>query len=522
MLASLARSMTSWRTAAVALLSFSSGLPLGLVLIAIPDWMRSIGLDIRIVGMITLAQAPWAFKVLWSPLMDRYAPPWLGRKRGWAAVAQVALFALTLALAGVGDRPETPWVVAALGLAIAFASASQDIAIDAYAVEVLRPEEQGAAVGARIAVYRAALFVSGGLSITLAAAWSWRVVNAGLALCYLAALVVTWRAPEPERVPPPPTSLRQAVWEPFLGLLARHRALEVLAFVVFYKFSDQMAQALIRPFLHDMGYGAFDRGFALATVGLTATLLGTFVGGFATNVIGLGNALWLFGILQTVSNLGYALLAGVAPNVPLMYGATGFEMLTSGMGTGAFSVLLLRLTQKRFSATQYALFTSLFGLPRLAAGPLCGFLVDAVGWRTFFLVTIACGLPGLALLARFVPPGAREPRLALEPERATPGAALGRTALVTRGLVGGLLGLVGAALPVASVAALKATRATPESGFGLVAALAALFRPADVAGWLQLLAVVLVGLVAALFTAAVAAARHGEHATAGDEDPLGA
>ena len=265
--------MTSWRTAAVSLLSFSSGLPFGLVMIAVPDWMASSGVSISVVGLITLAQAPWAFKVLWSPLMDRYAPPWLGRRRGWAAVAQVALFALTLMLAGVGHRPETPWVVAALAFAIAFASASQDIAVDAYAVDVLRPEEQGAAVGARIALYRAALFTSGGLAITLAAAWSWPAVNACLAFLYLLALLVTWRAPEPERTVPAPASLRSAVWEPFLGFLARHRALEILAFVVFYKFSDQLAQALIRPFLGQMGYSAFDRGFALATVGLAASAL---------------------------------------------------------------------------------------------------------------------------------------------------------------------------------------------------------------------------------------------------------
>src|SRR5262249_51967968 len=157
--------------------------------------------------------------ILWSPVMDRYVPPWLGRRRGWAAVTQVALFALTLALAGVGHRPETPWVVAALGLAIAFASASQDIAVDAYAVEGLGPEERGAGVGARIAVSRAALFVAGGLGISLAARWSWPAVNASLALVYLAALVVTRLAPEPEEHEPPPTTLRAAVWEPFLGLL---------------------------------------------------------------------------------------------------------------------------------------------------------------------------------------------------------------------------------------------------------------------------------------------------------------
>jgi PAT family beta-lactamase induction signal transducer AmpG len=514
-LASLGRAMTSWRTAAVALLSFSSGLPLGLVTIAIPDWMRSIGLDIRLVGLITLAQAPWAFKILWSPLMDRYAPPWLGRRRGWAAVAQVGLFALTLAMAGVGNHPETPWVVAALALAIAFASASQDIAIDAYAVEVLRPEEQGVAVGARIAVYRAALFVSGGLSITLAARWSWPAVNACLAFFYLAALAITWRAPEPERLPPTPTRLRDAVWHPFLGFLARHRALEILAFVVCYKLADQLAQALTRPFLIDMGYGAFDRGFALATVGLAATLLGTFAGGFVTTVLGLGHSLWLFGFLQIFSNVGYFVLAGSPVNVPLMYAATGFEMLTSGMGTGAFSVLLLRMTQKRFSATQYALFSSLFGLPRLVAGPLSGFLVDAIGWRTFFLATLAAGIPGMLLLARFVPLGVREPAFTIEPAgRRQP---LSAPQLAWRGAAGGAL--VAAALTglVAVVSALKAMREEAGRGFDLAAGAHALLRPANVADWLQLAGIAVVGVTCALFTAAVFAARAGADRSLAEE-----
>jgi len=506
-LASLGRALGSWRTAAVTLLSFSSGLPLGLVTIAIPDWLHAIGLDIRVVGLVTLAQAPWAFKMLWAPLMDRYAPPWLGRRRGWAAIAQVGLFALTLCLAGVGDHPDTPWVVAALAFAIAFASASQDIAVDAYAVEVLRPEEQGAAVGARIAVYRAALYVSGGLSITLAAHWSWPVVNAALAGLYLLALVLTWRAPEPEIVLPRPASLRRAVWEPFLGFLTRHRALEILAFVVFYKLADQLASALTRPFLNDMGYDAFDRGVALATVGLATTLLGTFAGGLCTTVLGLGHALWLFGFLQIFSNLGYVLVAGSAVNRPLMYGATGFENLTSGMGTGAFSVLLLRMTQKRFSATQYALFSSLFGLPRLVAGPVSGLLVDALGWRTFYLLTLVAGVPGMVLLARFVPLGVREPVFALEPPRQR--APLSAARLARRGIAGGALALVAGALLAATLAALKTMRTEAGVGFDLGRALGTVLRPADAAGWLQLGGIAVVAVTSSLFTAAVLAARRG-------------
>jgi len=491
--------MTSWRTASVSLLSFSSGLPLGLVWLAIPDWMRSIGVDIRVVGLLTLAQAPWSFKMLWSPLMDRYVPPFLGRRRGWAAIWQVVLLCLTFALAGLGQHPDTPWVVGALVLAIAFASASQDIAVDAYAVEVLRPDEQGVAVGARTALYRAAMFVAGGLSITLATHLGWPVVNMILASLYLPMLVVTWLAPEPERQPTPPRTLREAIWLPFLGFLSRHRALEILAFVMFYKLADNLAQALTRPFLVDMGYSGDDRGVALGTVGLAATLGGTFFGGAATNRLGLGNALWVFGVLQSVANLGYWVVAQSPVNRPLMYGAIGFEQLLSGMGTGAFSVLLLRLTQRRFSATQFALFSSLFGLPRIVSGPVSGFLVDAMGWSSFFLLTIACGIPGLVFLARFVPPGTREPEFTIEPPAR--GEPLGPLALAARGVVGAL---AAAATAAAVLATLPWIKGTPY-----LDALAGLVRPVDPLGWLQTGGLVAFGLIAGLFIAAAAAARHG-------------
>jgi PAT family beta-lactamase induction signal transducer AmpG len=406
--------LRSWRTAAVVLLSFSSGLPLGLVWIAIPDWMRSVGVDIRLVGLITLAQAPWSLKVFWAPLLDRYAPPWLGRRRGWMAITQVVLLALGIALAGLGAHPDAPWVVGALALAIAFAAATQDIVIDAYAVEVLRLDEQGLAVGARTALYRAAMFVAGGASITLAGRFSWPAVNVGLALLYLPMLLVARLAPEPEHQPGRPATLAEAVWQPLRGLFSRPRAIEILSFVICYKLADNLAGALIRPFLVDMGYDATDRGVALATIGLAATLGGTFLGGLVTTAIGLGHSLWAFGFLQVFSNFGYILVAGSPVNRLLMYGATGFESFTSGLGTGAFAVLLLRLTEKRFSATQYALLTSLFGVPRLISGPLCGFLVGAFGWTTFFWITIGAGIPGLVLLARFVPLGAREPMVGVE------------------------------------------------------------------------------------------------------------
>jgi MFS transporter, PAT family, beta-lactamase induction signal transducer AmpG len=374
--------------------------------------MRDIGVDIRLVGLMTLAQAPWSFKVFWSPLMDRYVPPFWGRRRGWMAVTQLALAVLVLMLAGVGERPDALWVVGALAFAIAIASASQDVAIDAYAVEVLHKDEQGAAVGARLAFYRAAMLVSGGVAITLAARIGWPAVNVLLALVFVLIVLLTWRSPEPETVPTPPRTLRDAVWLPLVGMFRRNRAVEILAFVVLYKLGDQLTQSLTRPFLIDMGYDAVHRGIALASLSVILTIAGTFVGGIVTTTTGLGHALWIFGVLQIFSNAGYFLLAVLdRPNLVAMYGATGFEVFTSGLGMGAFGVLLLRLTEKRFSATQYALFSSLFALPRVVAGPITGFTVAAIGWPSFFLLTMALGVPGLLMLARFLPIGVREPEL---------------------------------------------------------------------------------------------------------------
>jgi PAT family beta-lactamase induction signal transducer AmpG len=500
--------LRSWRTAAVSLLSFSSGLPLGLIWIAIPTWLAREGVDIKIIGLFTLAQAPWSFKFLWSPLMDRYALPLprLGRKLGWTLAAQIALVILTFVLSDVAARPDAIWIIGTLALAIAFASASQDIAIDAYAVEILEPSEQGIAVGARTALYRAAFFVAGGLTITLAGLWSWPFVFALIALLYLPMLVVTLFAPRSEidRLGAVPT-LRAAVWEPFVGFLRKARALELLAFVVLYKLADNLAGALVRPFLVQVGFNDFDVGVATATIGLVATLAGTFLGGMLTTAMGLGHALWAFGLLQILSNLGYVLIAAVGDNRPLMYAAMGFESLTSGMGTGAFGVLLLRMTMKQFSATQYALFSSLFALPRILAGPATGVMVDAFGWFDFFLFTLAVGIPGMLMLQRFSPLGVREPALDviadLAPRRLT------RTALVLRAFGGGAVGFFLAAAAVVVLEAFKRQSQALQNGFDVVAPMRGLLAPETVPDWLALAGIGLFSVVVALATAATAVAR---------------
>jgi PAT family beta-lactamase induction signal transducer AmpG len=506
-LRAIALAMRSWRTASVALMSFSSGLPLGLVYVAIPDWMRSIGVDIKVVGLITLAQAPWSFKVLWAPLLDRYVPPFLGRRRGWAAIAQVALFAITLALAGVAGHPDSPWVIAGLALAVAFAAATQDIAVDAYAVDVLRPDEQGVAVGFRTAAYLMAMRLAGAFAITLAAWWSWRTVLVILAFSFLGLLVTTALAPKPEETEEPPRSLREAVWQPFVGFLSRPLALEILAFVVLYKLSDVMANALLRPFLHDMGYNQVDRGVILGLVTWGSTAIGALFGGILTTGLGVGRSLWLFGIVQSLSNIGYVVVAMSPVNRPLMLAATGFETLTSGMGTGAFSVLLLRLTQKRFSATQYSLMSSLFALPRILSGPIAGFAVDAVGWVTYFWIAVAAGIPGLFFLRRFAPFGGQEPDLQVDEKHE--GVPITTRLLATRGIAAGLAIFLGGVLLSAVLSALKAMRGTPPVPFDLMTPLAALARMDTAGNGVRLLGLLVVGAVGGLFTAAVLAARRG-------------
>jgi PAT family beta-lactamase induction signal transducer AmpG len=487
------------------LLSFSSGLPLGLVWIAIPAWMARAGVDVKVIGLFTLAQAPWSFKLLWSPSMDRFPAPTLGRKRGWILLSQVALLALGLWLAGVSSHPQAVWVIGALALAMAFASATQDIAIDAYAVEVLRREEHGIASGTRTAFYRAAMLVSGGVAITLAAETSWALVNAMLALAYLPMMVVTVLAPEAESLPPPPRSLREAVWGPFVGLLAQHRSLEILAFVVLYKLSDNLTQALTRPFLVQTGFNDFDVGVATATIGQASAIAGTLIGGLLTDRLGLGRSLWVFGFLQIISNVGYAAVAQVGVNRPLMYAAQAFELGSSGLGTGAFGVLLLRLTQKRFSATQYALLSSLFTLPRVLSGPVAGVLADTIGWRDFFLSTVLLGLPGMLMLARFVPWRSQDVEFAVETQ--TWGPPLTRRHLALRALAGAAATFGLGLLAVGLVGGLSALHA--GKGFTPGPAMAAALRPSGAGDWTTAIALVLLGGLGGLATAAILVARRG-------------
>lgn len=503
---SFAAAFTSWRTGAVSLLSFPSGLPLGVVIFTIPYWMQQTGIDIKTIGLVSAAQIPYAFKFLWSPLMDRFAPSW-GRKRAWILIGQLMLLVTLGALAFEASAP-TAGMVALLTLILSFASATQDIAVDAYAVDVLRPEERGVAVGARNALARAGMFM-GRLLNTFGPSVGWARSFAAVAALFVPFAAVTVAAPEPEKPAPPPRTLRAAVWEPFVGFFRHPRALEIAAFLFFYKFADNLAGALVSPFLGQLGYTPADIGVGQGTIGLVATILGTFLGGILASSMGLGRALWVFGLFQAVSNLGYVAVAEVGVNRPVMYAASAIEASTSGMGTGAFGVLLLRLTQKRFSATQYALFSSIFALGRTFAGPPAGALVDAIGWRDFFLLTIPVALPGMLLLQRFVPWHARDIPEAIDRDEAPAayGTPVTVRALGARAAIGAVVGTLVAYTLNLLLIALKLARG--DAAFSLGRALHALLHPTRPVEWVDLIGPPIAGVVMGLAVAAYVAARRG-------------
>ncbi|MGH9440961.1 MAG: AmpG family muropeptide MFS transporter [Thermoanaerobaculia bacterium] len=516
--ASLKAAFGSWRVGAVVLQSFSSGLPLGLIWIALPAWLKYRGVDIKTIGLFTLAQAPWTFKFLWAPLMDRYRLPFLGRKRSWMLLFQLLLVAGIAALALEGANPRVA-VVAAVATFIAFCSASQDIAIDGYAVEVLQKDELGVAVGGRVALYRAAMLVAGGLAIATGNSLGWRNVFLGLALLYIPLMAVVIASPEPPASIRPPVTLRDAVFDPFVSLFRKPRATAIILFILLYKLGDNMATALVRPFLIEKGFSPSDVGLATLTIGLIFIIGGTVVGAALTKRIGVGRALWIFGVLQAAACLGYVAVDRIASGVPtgsagqpftvrlVMYAATALETGCQGLATGALDVFLIRLTEKRFSATQYALFASVFALGRTLAGAPAGILVDALGWTPFFLVTIFASAPGLVMLSRFVAPGVREPDFELEDVRAR--EPITRPALALTSLAVAAAAVAGAVLVSALLAAARAMRGKPGTAFDPAGQLARLLSPASASGWLSLLGPVVLGVFCGLAAAGLLAARRG-------------
>jgi len=391
---------TNRRVAVMLLLGFSSGLPLALTTGTLQAWATADGLDIKAIGFLTLVGSAYTLKFLWAPLMDRFVPPLLGRRRGWMLVTQFLLIA-SIATMGAFSPRSAILALALTAVVVAFCSASQDIAYDAYRTDVLRQEERGAGAAVSVLGYRLAMLVSGGLALVLAdSVLGWQATYWLMAALMLVGVTATWFAAEPEVDVRPPRTLGEAVTGPLKDFFSREGALLALLLIVLYKLGDAFAGSLTTAFLiRGVGFSVTEVGAINKILGLVATIVGALAGGALMTRLSLYGALMLFGVLQAVTNLGFWFLAVTPKAYWSMATVVGLENLCGGMGTAAFVAFLMALCRVRYSATQYALLSALAAVGRTyLAGPLSGVMVEAFGWPTFFVCTFVIALPGLVLL----------------------------------------------------------------------------------------------------------------------------
>ncbi|MFA7438130.1 muropeptide transporter [Castellaniella sp.] len=381
-------------------LGFASGLPLALTSGTLQAWATVEQVSLQNIGFLTLVGTAYTLKFLWAPLIDRWAPPWLGRRRSWVFLTQW-LLAASIAAMGLFSPSAELHVLALLAVWVAFLSATQDIAFDAYSTDVLRHDERAAGAALKVMGYRLAMVVSGGLALIIADQWlGWGAMYMLMgALMALASLATLW-APEPEQAVAAPRRLREAVVEPLREFFGRPGAWAILLLIIFYKLGDAFAGALSTTFLlRGAGFDVTEVGMVNKVFGLAATIIGALAGGAFMARMGLYRALMWFGILQAVSNLGYWALAITPPYLLSMASVVAVENLCGGLGTAAFVALLMGLCQAQFSATQFALLSALSAVGRTyLAGPLTPVLVGWLGWPEFFLGTVLIALPGLWLL----------------------------------------------------------------------------------------------------------------------------
>jgi len=379
-------------------MGFSCGLPLLLTLSVLQAWMTEAGVDLTTIGLMTLVGLPYTLKFLWAPLFDRYTLPILGRRRGWLLVAQVALMIALIQL-GYSNPADHPELLALAALAVTFFSASQDIVVDAYRREDLPDHELGLGSSLYINGYRIGMLLASGGGLILADHIPFSMVYTVMALCLLPGVITTLLTPEP-RVSSTPRTLAKAVIDPLSEYFSRTNALWILAFILMYKIGDTMAAAMTTPFYLDIGFTKTQIGAVVKLFGFWATVVGTLLGGGLMIRLGIWLSLWVFGILQALSTAGFALLAIIGPSLTGLAGVIAFENLSAGMGTAAYAAYMASITDKRFTATQYALLTSLMGIPRVLASAPTGYLATHMGWWRFFAFCTLIALPGLLLLLR--------------------------------------------------------------------------------------------------------------------------
>lgn len=390
---------------------FSSGLPLFLLLNLLPAWLKTEGISLKAIGLFALIQFPYTWKFLWSPLMDRYALPFLGRRRSWMAVMHVGLVAAIVWLGSLSPKEQLS-LIAAVAILIAVFSATLDIALDAYRRELLEDQELGLGNAVHVNAYKIAGLIPGSLSLWLADRLPWFQVFLVTALFMLPGLIMILSVAEPKRAEGAPRTLDGAVREPFKEFIGRagwEGALYVLAFIFLYKLGDSLCTALATPFYLDMGFSKSEIGIVAKNAGLWPSVIGGLVGGLWMVRLGINRSLWVFGAVQMVAILGFAWLAmqGNAPATPERLASLalviGTEAFGVGLGTAAFVAFIARSTHPAYTATQFALFTSLAAVPRTFINASAGWLVEKMGWTNFFMLCFLLAIPGMVLLLKVAP-----------------------------------------------------------------------------------------------------------------------
>ncbi|MEA3125496.1 MAG: transporter, family, beta-lactamase induction signal transducer AmpG [Caballeronia sp.] len=390
-------------------IGFTSGLPLFTLVYLVQAWLRTEGVNLKEIGLFALIQFPYTWKFIWAPLMDRYVPRlpgWRpGRRRGWMIVTQL-LVAVAIGALGFTSPKDQIWTVAALTALVAFFGASQDIAIDAYRRELLADTEQGLGNAVFVNAYKIAALIPGSLGLILADHLPWTTVFIVTAAFMLPGMVLTLVVKEPEIHGTPPKNLRDAIVQPFREFIARdgwRTALLILGFIFLYKLGDTMATTLSTSFFLDIGFNKTQIGVIAKTVAFWASLAGGIVGGVWLVKIGISRGLWIFGVLQIVSTLGFAWLAKIGPSPLALAALYGFETFATGLTMAAFVAYIASTTDPRYTATQFALFTSLASVPRTLASASSGFVVAQTGWFEYFMICAALSIPGMLLLPKIAP-----------------------------------------------------------------------------------------------------------------------
>jgi len=391
------------------MLGFTSGLPLFLLYNLLSAWLKAEQVDLKSIGLFALVGFPYTWKFVWSPLMDRFHFPLLGRRRGWMFATQLALLAAIGSLGFFSPQTELSMIVALAG-AVAFLSASQDIVIDAYRRELLSEHEQGSGTALFVNAYKMSTLVPGSLSLILSDFMSWQMVFGITALFMLPGVLTTLLIAEPALYGQPPRTLREAVVLPFREFITRSgwsHALLILAFIFLYKLGDSMATALATPFYMELGFTRTQIGLVAKNAGLWASLAGGILGAIWLQRTGINRGLWVFGVLQLLATLGFAVLAqsntANGLSTVTLGLVIGLEAFSAGLGTAAFTAFIAETTDPRYTATQFALFTSLAAVPRTLVNASTGYIVEVTGWFDFFIICFVLGIPGMLLLARIAP-----------------------------------------------------------------------------------------------------------------------